>query len=212
MHLYLFLSQFFSSILYLKISKLHCEMMHKLPFIYFVSCWYLTSSVFFNVYLVETGFGVRISFQADGEILTYMAYQKTSNQNVNKRIITKDQFIKYASGNWPNPFNRLRTNLFEKYSIPCGCFKDSLFKTESLNCDALDSLWKIRFSSYPFQGFSDEGWSQNFYRPSDKQLAFLRDRYKIKNLDSDFFIDTNLWQLLKDVQDEEWILNYRSIW
>ncbi|MEN9399919.1 MAG: hypothetical protein RL632_1020, partial [Bacteroidota bacterium] len=32
-----------------------------------------------------------------------------------------------------------------------------------------------------------------------------------RNIDADYFIDTNFWKLLRDVQDPKWVLNYKAI-
>ena len=174
--------------------------------------WNLSSSVLFIKTSPQVGFGIKISIQANGELLTYMVFQKNANNQIIKRFLSRDQFIKHVSGYWPFPYNPKRINYFELNKIDCGCVKDSLFKIEYIYCDPFDSLWKIRFANYPFQGKTDVGWSQDIYKPSYKQMLFLKDNFDIKNIDSDYFIDSSLWKLLYNVQDENWINQYQSIW
>lgn len=174
--------------------------------------WNLCSSVLLFKTSPQVGFGIKISIQGNGELLTYMVYQRNANQQIGKRFLTRDQFIKHASGYWPFPYNPKRINYFELNKIDCGCTKDSLFKIEYINCDPLDSLWKIRFAYYPFQGKIDLGWSQDIFKPSTKQLRYLKENYGIDNIDSDYFIDSSLWKLLANVQNEAWIYQYQSIW
>ena len=186
--------------------------MRRLILIILLFVWCFSTSIFNNRVKHQSGFGIRIALQANGEVLTYIGYLTTSNERTIKQNLSREQFIKYSSGYWPSQFNPDRTNYFSSFSINCGCRKDSLFKSEYIFCDALDSLWKIRFSQYPYIGISEEGWSHTPYRPSLKQQRFLYDTYQLNNIDSDYFLDSNLWILLKDVQDEQWIEKYKSLW
>ena len=73
----------------------------------------------------------------------------------------------------------------------------------------MDSLWKLRYSDYPFRNNTDRGWSNELYKPSSNQAKFLYKNYGIYDIDFNYFIDSNFWQILKDVQDENWINRYR---
>ena len=173
--------------------------------------WVTSSSILYEPNEAKGFFGVRISFQANGELLSFIAYQQKGSQILNKRYLDKELFIRYASGVWPNIYNPKRINYFESYSLACGCIKDSFSRKETLFCDPLDSLWKLRFASYPFQGNMEDGWSQELYRPSNNQLKFLKHEYGINSIDGEYFRDTSFWKLLKDVQNENWIYAYRSL-
>lgn len=184
-----------------------------MTFVFFACAllWMTNASIISEPNETKTVFGVRIALEADGEILSFIVYQQKGTQVMNKRYLTKELFIRYASGNWPSVYNPKRINYFEVNSIPCGCIKDSFSRKEYTYCDPLDSLWKLRFASYPFQGKLEDGWSQDLFRPSNKQLLFLKSQYDINSIDGQFFKDTSLWKLLKDVQDEKWIYSYRSL-
>jgi hypothetical protein len=75
----------------------------------------------------------------------------------------------------------------------------------------MDSLWKIRFGTYPFKHRTDPGWSNKYHKPSPRQEKYLYDRYGVYHVDSDFFLDTSFWRLLQDVKDTAWINNYKSL-
>jgi hypothetical protein len=55
------------------------------------------------------------------------------------------------------------------------------------------------------------GWSNKLHKPAPKQEVFLYNNYNIKQIDADFFLDTNFWKLMNDVIDPVWINNYKSL-
>ena len=88
---------------------------------------------------------------------------------------------------------------------------DSFSFKETDYCVPCDSLWKLRFARYPFNTVNGIGWSNENYRPSDLQEKYLFEEYDVRNIDADYFLDSNFWKILSDVQDRQWVLNYRGI-
>ena len=121
------------------------------------------------------------------------------------------EFIQIASGKWPSIYNPLRINYFEQRQLNCGMYRDSFEIKEQPICVPIDSLWKLRFSTYPYRSSGEMGWSSKLYRPSEKQELYLYENYNIRSIDENFFLDTNFWKLLSDVQDPVWIANYKSM-
>ena len=80
-----------------------------------------------------------------------------------------------------------------------------------VGCVPMDSLWKIRFSTFPFIHNTDMGWSNKYNKPSLGQEKYLSKRYGIDHIDGDYFLDTNFWKLMQDVVDPVWVSNYKSI-
>lgn len=159
-------------------------------------------------------FGVRIATEANSEVVGYIAMKLDATGMVkSKRIFTsRDEFTKVIAGFWPSPFNPKRINYFKENNIVGGVLKDSIFRKEYPYCPAFDSLWKLRFSDWPYNNRPlEKGWSLNLFRPSLKQEKYLCDRYGIKHIDHDYIVDTSFWQLLRDVTDTMWIENYRFI-
>ena len=128
-----------------------------------------------------------------------------------KRIVDKKTFIKIVSGEWPSIYNPNRIDLFKENNISLTVKTDSSTLKEYLDCVSLDSLWKIRFSTYPFIYNNEMGWSNKLFKPSPNQEIYLKERYNIDHIDGEYFLDTNFWLLLTDVVDTNWIKNYKSI-
>lgn len=157
-------------------------------------------------------FGVRVAFQANSQMLTFVCFLDNGRVLTNKRVVSQDEFIKIASGHWPSIYNPDRKNYFEERDLMCGIVIDSFSLKEMTYCVPFDSLWKIRFSTYPYRGsITEDGWSSKLYRPSSKQELFLYNTYNVRNVDGDFFLDTNFWKLLSDLKDPVWIANYKSL-
>ncbi len=155
-------------------------------------------------------FGVRVSLGSNGNICTYACWLDNGRTLTNKRIVDRESFIKIVSGEWPSVYNPDRINYFEENGIDGGIRFDSSRWKEVTYCEPLDSLWKIRFATYPFQHNTEMGWSNKYHKPSPKQELYIYERYDVENVDLNFFLDTNFWRLLKDVSDTNWIKDYRS--
>lgn len=158
-------------------------------------------------------FGARISTGSNSSVVSFVA-MRYSNDGIlrAKRVFTsRDEFIKVLSGYWPSPFNPGKIDYFKQNKIVGGVFVNDTIQAKIGYCPALDSLWKIRFSDWPYHGKNEAGWSLGRTRPSLKQEEYLAKRYNIKQLDFDYIVDTCFWKLLYDVTDSTWIENYKFI-
>lgn len=172
--------------------------------------FFLTASVQFNV-ATKTVFAVRVAFQGNGQMFTIMAYFNNGTNNTYKRVLTMREFCFYASGTWPSIYNRNQINLFELNNVEGGVLLDEFSrKPTHPYCPSLDSLWKLRFDSYPFVGMDNgDGWSHDKWVPGKRQMNYLTDQYGVGAMDTHYFADTSFWKILRDVVDPEWIENYR---
>lgn len=156
-------------------------------------------------------FGVRVSIGANSMLTTYVCYIHTGRTLTHKRICDRETFIKIVSGHWPSIYNPKRVNFFEENGLGCNVVEDSITLKDVPSCVPFDSLWKIRFSVYPFRNKNGIGWSNKYHKPSSQQEIYLGNRYGINHIDGDFFLDSSFWMLLKDVTDPIWIANYKSL-
>jgi hypothetical protein len=172
--------------------------------------WFILSSIEMSQES-RVVFGVKISMEANAQMKTYVVYITNGYTVSNRRYLNESEFIKFASGIWPSIYNPKRKNLFAEQNLNCGTYKDTITFKDLPYCSPLDSLWKLRFSTFPFLGRTEAGWSNKLQKPSQEQEAYLYSRYNVSRMDSDFFLDTNFWKLLKDVEDPIWIKNYKSL-
>lgn len=159
----------------------------------------------------RTLFGVRVAYQSTGDMITLVVFKKEGELFLNKKILTSREFSFFASGEWPSIYNPSRLNFFEENNVLGGVILDSISQQKLPYCFALDSLWKLRYKLYPFQGKSEYGWSQEAYSPSLRQKKHLYERYNVDQIDGKFFLDTSFWKLLRDVRDETWISTYKTV-
>lgn len=176
----------------------------------FILVWIICSSIHYEPHHRGV-FGVRISFGSNSEITSFVCYLHNGRTLTNKRIVDKETFIKIVSGYWPSPYNPKQKNIFKEQNLDC----DAIVNSETLEtfpyCIPLDSLWKIRFSVYPYREKAEYGWSNKLFKPSSKQEKYIFNRYGVRQIDGDYFMDTSLWLLLHDVLDTNWISNYKSL-
>ncbi len=182
-------------------------------FIIFAALWILCTSLFRADKKAETKgvFGVKISLQSDGSIFHLIAYCKTGERITNKTIITEQQFIQYATGNWPSIYNPEQINFLQQYDLNCGFIIDEYSRQQLFGCKPLDSLWKIRYANYPYHGVMESGWAGTENGPTEGQKSYLKERYNFSNFDVDYIADTNLYRLLYDVMDSSWVANYKYL-
>jgi hypothetical protein len=161
--------------------------------------------------IVRHSFGVRIGLTVDSQIVNFAGFIYNDGRLVTNQNLTKEDFIRFASGFWPSRFNPKRENFFEKYNVPGGLLTDSITGKKIPFCPTLDSLWKICYSDHPFRGSSEKGWSQELYKPSRKQFLYLDSVYGVKSISHDFFHDTMFWRLLQDIDTPNWKEHYMTI-
>ncbi|TXI87233.1 MAG: hypothetical protein E6Q37_02465 [Crocinitomicaceae bacterium] len=175
-----------------------------------VCCWVVCASVVPNPSLRPV-FGVQVRPQTGSNMFTFVAFLDNGRELTYRKILNTDDFVRIASGHWPSIYNPTRENLLEKNRIACGMFNDSIHLKLIPYCFATDSLWKIRFSEYPFNNGSGKGWAGDYSKPSARQALYLKENYKVDNVDHNYFLDTNFWKIMRDIQDTAWIAHYKSL-
>ena len=175
-----------------------------------VSVWLISVSVIKRS-TVKPVFGVRVSIGVNSQVTTFACYLDNGRVLTKKRIVDSETFVKIVSGFWPSIYNPKRENYFLSNGIDCSVGVDSITLIKTPTCLPLESLWKIRFATYPFRGSGELGWSTKYHKPGLNQEVYLHERYGINHIDGDFFLDTSFWLLLNDVMDPIWVANYKSI-
>ena len=176
----------------------------------FIGIWLLSSSVL-HLERARPVFGVKISIGPNSQITSYVCYLDNGRVLTQQRLVDRDTFIKFVSGYWPSIYNPDRVNFFREHGVENYVFNDETTNQTMVICPSLDSLWKIRFACYPFRGSGELGWSNKYHKPSPGQEVYLAERYNVRHIDGDYFMDDNFWRLLKDVTDTLWIAGYKAI-
>lgn len=107
-------------------------------------------------------------------------------------FLTKDAFIRQATGHETSRANTDTINYFKEYN---------------LNIRILDELWKLKHDKNPY---GDElGWSTVDYgAPSQGQYKLLHE-FGIKRK-SDYVFGHDLWKFLLKVNDPTWVAQYQN--
>ncbi len=124
--------------------------------------------------------------------------------DVNKRggktlhYLNRENFMYEFTGNRPSKANPDTIDFMKEYNI---------------SYQAIKSLWKIKYSEYPWhQKYANDniGWAGRAQAPSIRQMQFLK-QYGIKKFITEPIYGNNLIKLLQDVQDESWRTEYMNL-
>ncbi len=106
-------------------------------------------------------------------------------------FLTKQSFLRQASGNEKSRANPEKINFFEEYGI---------------DSKVLDVLWKLKHDKNPY---GDElGWGTELGAPTKAQYTMLHE-FGIKRK-SDYAFGDNLWKFLLKVDDPTWVNQYQN--
>lgn len=124
--------------------------------------------------------------------------------DVNKRggktlhYLNRENFMYEFTGNRPSKANPDTLDFMKEYSI---------------SYQAIKSLWKIKYSEYPWhQKYENDvvGWAGKAQSPSQRQMQFLK-QYGINKFITEPIYGDSLIKLLQDMQDEAWRTKYMNL-
>ena len=158
----------------------------------------------------ESFFAVGIVSGANSSVITFAIVTKIGDRFIGTQVLTEQFFMYYALGYWPCKANPNRENLFKKYNVPnCRLLYNSYGKVNGFYNKPFHELWKLRYKLHPQERV--EGWSKEYYQPSAGQARYLHQTYDVLNVKTQYFVGEHLFQLLKDVQNKDWIDKYKAI-
>ena len=159
---------------------------------------------------------ISINPNCNSHYVNYAVVTESNGKIIKTRFITGREFILIGMGKQPSEANSNNENLFKRFKI-----KDCLYKYDSLQCLKksdlkLFDLWALRYNRNPFcppdctptENMLVQGFGQHKFRPSWPQIQILQN-YGIIYI-TDFFYGDNMFQLLKDIQDQTWLEKYKS--
>lgn len=157
-------------------------------------------------------FALSLGSSTDGQLFSLFLVKVVDDTNVvESQPLTRMNFIRQVQGRAFSQANPEGENLFRKYGVK-QCLHTEDTAGFVIDCFVLDDLWKLRFWEYPLQSQPGQeqrvGWAANKLRPDDRQLLLLSG-YGMSYM-LDLVIGEDMFRLLKDMGDEEWVQNYRS--
>jgi hypothetical protein len=158
-------------------------------------------------------FGLSLATGVSNQLYSLFVVKVFEGQMVSADPISASDFILQAQGLKPSKANLEGRNLFLESKInTCLAFEDTAAVEYLYRCDALADLWKLRFQEYPFlqsQGqHPGAGWAETRQAPSPRQMMLLAD-YGILHL-TGLCRGKDVFRLLHDMGDEDWVRNYRA--
>lgn len=171
---------------------------------------------------IFTHFGFAINPTANSGLITYAIIETNQGGKIiNRTIVSRTNWILQMRGLQKSKANIAAKDLIIENEVG-DCFwllEIATYKYDSLNCEAklnIDDLWRLRYNRNPEYKqdkiTSDAnivgGWAANSFRPNWPQIQILQN-YGIIYI-TDFFYGDNMFQLLKDIQDQSWLEKYKS--
>lgn len=175
--------------------------------------------------------GFKLMPTAGTKVVTYAVLGiDTLNDNkiVKTEFVQEGIFVKYCKGLLWNKANPKKVNFFDQYEVDCGIMlgdpimrkgiltQDTLWEEMAPLCLPFYDIWKLKYGVHPHYSKGstaipdeDKGWAKTRYYPGHKQTLKLQE-YGINNID-DYFFGDGMFRLLKDIQDYEWIDNYKEL-
>lgn len=157
-------------------------------------------------------FAISLGSQTTGQLFSLFVVKVTKEgQVLESQPLDRPNFIRQVQGRAFSKANPEAENLFRKHGVvQCLNSKDSTGFV--YDCLTLDELWKLRFWEYPLKlqdGQHEQvGWAANKLRPDDRQLLLLSG-YGMRFM-QDLCIGDNMFRLLRDMGDPDWVNNYRN--
>jgi hypothetical protein len=159
-------------------------------------------------------FAISLAGNTEGQLFSMFLIKLSDDSLVLETApLTRNSFIRQVQGRTFSKANPDGEDLFRKYGVKqCTLSEDSAQMGFLTDCSTLDDLWRLRFQSYPIklsEGLrAPTGWAANALKPDDRQMLLLSD-YGMK-FPIDLIIGENLFRLLRDMADPEWVDNYRK--
>ncbi|HQV52527.1 MAG: hypothetical protein KBF87_05905 [Flavobacteriales bacterium] len=157
-------------------------------------------------------FGLGLNTGMNNELFTLFIIKEFEGKVIETAPLTRALFVQQAQGIVPSQANSEQINLFRKYNVEF-CYIPEDTAVTLLDCPVFDELWKLRFWEYPFRPMEGQhpgkGWAEKPDAPSGRQLLLLTD-YGIMHSTGVAIGNDNVFRLLHDIGDPEWVDNYRK--
>lgn len=159
-------------------------------------------------------FAITLGATTEGQLFTPFLVKLAPDGSVREsQPISRLNLIRQIQGRTFSKANRDGEDLFRKHGVAtCTLPEDSAHMGFLTDCSTLDDLWRLRFQEYPLklqEGMQEmTGWAGKPLRPDDRQMLLLGN-YGVQHV-LDFIKGENLFRLLKDMADEDWVQNYRG--
>lgn len=159
-------------------------------------------------------FGMSLMTGMNNELFTLFVVKEFEGNVIGTEPISRGQFVMQARGELPSKANPDKANFFKRYDVLNCYLPDEFDDGRHLQppCWVFDELWKLRFQEFPFKQMEGQhpglGWAENRLGPSGRQMLLLSG-YGMNSL-HDIICGEDLFRLLHDVNDPEWVDNYRK--
>lgn len=182
-----------------------------LKFLLLSIVFFMCSSIQNKIGLTDVVFAAKVGLLPNSEVTNiFILNYRDGHLSGSQKINFKD-FVKFAQGKWPCTANKEKKNLFEENDIDLVQMENQMNLKVYDYCKTVEELWKIRFDTYPYDPGTEEGWSNGDFRPSKSQQVYMFENFGVSRFESEYFVDTSFWKLLRSCQDTSWVADYKNL-
>lgn len=156
-------------------------------------------------------FAAKVGLLPNSEVTNLFILNYRDGKLIGTKKINFKDFVKFAKGEWPCAANKQKQNLFEENKVDLVQMENQMNLEVYDYCKTVEELWKVRFDTYPYDPGKEDGWSNGKIRPSKKQQVYMYENFGVYRFESEYFVDTSFWKLLRSVQDTTWIVDYKNM-
>ena len=88
-------------------------------------------------------FAAKISLQSSGQLFTLYAFINDGKSLNKQKSLSKEEFVRFASGSWPSIYNPSRIDFFKEKNLSCGTIKDDATYREIAFCLPLNIVQSV---------------------------------------------------------------------
>lgn len=165
---------------------------------------------------IEYQFAFNINATFNTGIVNYAVIGVNNGKIVSKKQLNATNFILQVMGRQQSAANPFQVDMFAEHNLSDCFYKYDSIKDVYMECFTLEDLWALRFSRNPLcpsgclpgDGMLIDGWSQGKFNPSWPQIQILQEYGVIQP--TDFFYGENMFKLFQDMENPQWIENYKN--
>lgn len=169
--------------------------------------------------IAQHSFAFTLQPSANSSLITYWVITTHNGKIVAKMPITEKSFILQMKGEMYSKANPTGLNLFVESVQSDSCFYQYYWKKgdcNPLDFYRLDDLWTLRYNRNPecpegctpADGMRVDGLAANKTYPNDAQMNILYD-YGVTHY-TGFFYGDNMIRIFNDINDPNWVNDYKS--
>jgi len=146
------------------------------------------------------------------QMLSFAIVTTMGDKILSVNQLSEQRFMFTIMGYWPSHANPNHLNLLAENNVDsCYLITNYANKIDNYYAKPFHDLWRVRYKEHPIKYDLGQGWSQKYYIPSPIQSVYLKKNYKVGDIKTQYFYGESMYELLRNVQDTNWVDIYKNL-